>query len=79
MSITDWDGLEITNQVKDLALSDEVVKTVHHLLDASSIVPPVHVEDVDVVCPQLPERILHRDVHGLEVVPGVVHLLENIR
>lgn len=35
----------------------------------------MHVEDIDVVCPQLRERLLDRDMHALKVVPDVVRLL----
>ena len=65
-------------EVEHLALRDEVVQAVHHLLDAASVVPPVHVENVDVVRAQLLQRIFNRDVHRLEVVARVVRLLRDV-
>lgn len=37
--------IERTYQVQDLALADQVVQTVHDLLDGSTEVPPVKIED----------------------------------
>jgi hypothetical protein len=64
-----------THEVQDLALDDEVMKPIHHLLDAGVPVPPVHVEDVDVCGAQFLKTGLHTNVHGFEVVSGIVHLL----
>jgi hypothetical protein len=36
-------------EVKNLALKDKGVKGVHNFLDGSSVIPPVEVEDVDVL------------------------------
>ena len=47
-------------EVQHLALHDERVQGVHHLLDARHVVPPVHVEDVDIIGTQFLERSVDR-------------------
>lgn len=64
-----------TYEIQDFSLSDEVVQTVHDLLDAGSVIPPMHIENVDVVCLEFLERRLHGDVQRLDVVPEILRLL----
>lgn len=52
-----------------------MVQAVHDLFDAGGVVPPVHIEDVDVRRAQLLERIFSGEVHRFGVVPDVVGLL----
>lgn len=40
-------------EVQNFTLDDQVVKAIHNLLDRSGPVPPMHVKDVDVTCPEL--------------------------
>ena len=64
-----------TYEVENLARDDEVVATVHHLLDIGDIVPEVDVENVDVGGAEAFEAALHGEVERLDVVAGVVDLL----
>ena len=64
-----------TYEVEDLAGDDEVVETIHNLLDVSRVVPEVDVEEVDVVCAEALEALLNGEHERLDVVAGVVHLL----
>jgi hypothetical protein len=68
----------MTHEVQDLALDNEIVKAIHHLLDASVPIPPMHVEDVNVCGAQFLETGLHTDVQRFEVVSGIVHLLRDV-
>lgn len=51
------------------------MQTVHDLLDARGVVPPVDKEDVDVVRTELLQRCLDGHVQRLYVVPEVLGLL----
>jgi hypothetical protein len=42
------DAGQQTYQVKNLALKDEDMERVHDFLNRSIVIPPVHVEDVDI-------------------------------
>jgi hypothetical protein len=66
-----------THEVQDFALRDEVVETIHHFLDGSIPVPPMHVEDVDVCGAQFLQASFHTNVHRFDVVSDVVHLLRD--
>lgn len=61
-------------EVKDLAGHDELMKVVHDLLDATSVIPPVNVQEVDVRGAQLLQRSLDGEMHRLGVVADVVDL-----
>ena len=45
-----------------------MMETIHHLFDASGVIPPVNVEQIDVGRTKLPEGIFDGDVKGLDVV-----------
>ena len=64
-----------STKVKNLASLDEVMQRVHHFLDGGLKVPPVDVEDVDVVSAETSERLCDGNVHGLFVVSNVVDTL----
>ena len=64
-----------THQIQDFALHDEVVQAVHNLFDARVIIPPVQVEDVDVVRAQLLQRAVQGHIHRLEIVADKTCLL----
>jgi hypothetical protein len=54
-------GTKLTRSVRDtqvqhLALPHDIVQAVHDLLNRRGVVPPVHVEDIDVVGTKLLER-----------------------
>ena len=63
-----------TYQIQDFALHDQVIQAVHDLLHATGVVPPVDVEDVDVVRAELLEGVVDGVVHRLEVVADVAAL-----
>lgn len=54
-----------------------MVEGVHKLFNSSRVVPPMNIEDVDVIRAKLLERVLDRDVQGLGVVPQKLRLLRN--
>ena len=51
------------------------MKRVHDLLNRGGPIPPVHVQDIDIRGAQFLEGCLDRDVEGLCVIPGVIHLV----
>lgn len=66
------------SQVQDLTLGNEVVETLHELRDGGREVPPVHVEQVDVVRLQLLQACLHRSTHALGAIASEVGHLETV-
>ena len=69
-------GRAIRNsKIQDLAFHNQIVKTIHDLLDATCIVPEMDIKQIDVGGSQLLERILNGDVHGLDTVTRVENLL----
>ncbi len=67
-----------TYQVKDLSLGNEVVEAIHDLFDWGFKVPPVHVENIDVIGSKLSQTLLDGDMHGLDVVSDVVYGLSDV-
>ena len=65
-------------QIEHFAQRDEMVKRVHHFLNRSGPIPPVHIQDVDVRGTKLLERFLNGDVEGLGVISGVVGLVSDL-
>ena len=68
-------------EVEDLALFDEDVKRVHDLADRGGVIPPVDVEDVDVVSLEFLERLM--DAHeerflGVAQVVGAFALADGV-
>lgn len=59
-------------EVEDLACKDELVQALHDFLDAGGEVPPVHVEEVDVVCSELLQAGLDGNAHRLDGVADKV-------
>ena len=59
-------------EVEDLAGLDDRVQGVHDFGDGGRPVPPVEVEDVDVLGPQLLERVAEGEMERLLAVAGVV-------
>ena len=62
-------------QIKHFSLDDEIMKSVHDLLDRGGPIPPVHVQDIDVRGAKFLEGCLDGDVEGLCMTPGVIHLV----
>jgi hypothetical protein len=57
-------------EVHDFARLDEVIEAKHDLLDGRRIIPPVHVEEVDIARPKLLQRVLYlsrRSASGLSI------------
>ena len=63
----------IAYQVENLPLLNENAERVNDLLDRGGVVPPVHVENVDIRRAQHFERSIHGHVKGLAVVRRIVH------
>ena len=66
------------SEVEDLALHDESVEAVHDLLDGASVVPPVDVEDVNVIRAQLSERVVDGVEHRLDAVANECTVLARL-
>ena len=69
---------EPTYEIEDFSLSYEVMQPVHDFFNACCIVPPMYIENVDVMCPKLLETGFNTDLQGLCVVSGVVGLDFNV-
>lgn len=59
-------------EIEHLALCDEVVQALHDLRDGSGEVPPVNVQQVNVVCLELSQRSLNRDLERFRVLALVI-------
>ena len=68
-----------TYEIKNFALRDQIMESVHDFFDASGVIPPMKVEDIYVVRAKLAQRILYRDMHRLGIVSGVMRALRNFR
>ena len=66
--MVEGNGSTDTNKVQDFALHDKIVEAVDDLLDAGIVIPPVNVQNVDVVRTQLLQGRLHGDVERLHIV-----------
>ena len=67
------------HQIEYLTLYDEVVETIHHLLDRGIVVPPMNVEKVNIVGAELLQACVDAEVHTLGIIPVIVHLLYDLR
>ena len=56
-------------------MRDQIVQRIHDLLDRCGPIPPMYVQDVDVRGAQFLDGCLDRDMEGLYVISGVVHLV----
>lgn len=61
-------------KVENLARCDQIVESVHDLFHGGSKVPPVQVQEVNVVSLELLETVLDRDPHALHGVTDEVGL-----
>ena len=57
---------------------DESVEGTHDLLNAGFIIPPMNVEEIDIIRPQLLERIAYGNMERLVVVSKMQYLLFNV-
>ncbi len=62
-------------QVENLSLKNEGVQRIHNLLDGGAVVPPVHVEYIDIRGAELVERCIHRHTKGFGMIPSIVNLV----
>ena len=51
------------------------MQAVYHLFNRGSNVPPMDIENIDIVSPQFPERRFKGDMQGLQVIPDIRRLL----
>jgi hypothetical protein len=61
-------------KVEDLALSNQGVETMHDFLNTRSEVPPMNVQQINIISTQLLQRTVDRNVHGLEGIADKVRL-----
>lgn len=64
---------------RELFLYDQGMETVHDLLNGRIIVPPMEVEDVDIVSAKFLKTFVYSNTHVLDIVSDVVDLLRNRR
>ena len=65
-------------QVKHFSLLNEHVEAIHHFFDGGLPVPPVDVENIDIRRPEVLQACLQAEMHRLEIVPRVHHLLSDV-
>lgn len=53
------------------------METVHDLLYAATVVPPVDIQDIYVGCPEFLQGCLNRHMHGLDAVACIMCFLLN--
>ena len=61
-------------KVQDLSRPDDIVQGEHDLLDGRRVIPPMNIEDIDVIGLQLDQGCLERVLEGFLVVSTVVDL-----
>ena len=66
-----------TYKIKDFSSKNKRVQSVHDFFDRRVPVPPMHVQYVDVRCAKLFQTLIYADMHRLDTVSGVVHVLFN--
>ena len=75
---TTGEGRSYTHEIEYLSLSDEVVKTIHYFLNTGRVVPPVDIEDVDIIGPKFFQRSFDGYMHGFGAIAVKVGLLQDI-
>ena len=79
VSLGDYPRGRVRNaEVEDLAGRDEMVQAIHDFLDTAGVIPPMQVEDIDVVGSELLEGSMNGNMHRFEVVARVMHLLLDV-
>jgi hypothetical protein len=68
-----------TNQIQDNTTLNVSVEGVHHLVDGGVPIPPVEVEDVDVVSTEILETPLDGRLQSLGAVTGVRSSFDRVR
>ena len=66
-----------TYEVQNFPRLNESVQRTHDLFDASGVIPPMHVQEIDVGRPKLLERGVDGDVQRFAVVTDIHHLLSH--
>jgi len=61
-------------EVQDLSRPHDIIQGKHNLLDGRRVVPPVDIEDINVIGLQLDQRGLERVLEGFLVVTAIVDL-----
>jgi hypothetical protein len=61
-------------KVEDLALSNQGIESMHDFLNTGSEVPPMNVQQINVIGTKFLQRTVDRDMHGLEGVADKVRL-----
>ena len=50
------------------------MESIHNLFDCGGIIPPMHVQDINVCRPELFERLLDRGIQILDAVTTIIDL-----
>ncbi len=70
-------GDECTYKIKNLSCCNEMMKAIHDFLDAGRVVPPVEIENVDVVRAKLLQGRFDGEMQRLGAVSDIMRLLRN--
>ena len=71
-------GRSETYQVEHFPSLNERVEAIHHLFDGGLPIPPVDVENIDIRRPEVLQACLQAEMHRLDIVPRVHHLLSDV-
>lgn len=65
-------------QVKHFPLHNQVMQSIHDFLNTCFIIPPMNIQDINIVGPELLQACVDTEVERLDVVADVVDLLLNV-
>ena len=72
----EWDNWG-SYEVEDLSLVDECMQGIHDFLYRGTIIPPVHIENVDIGSAQLLEGFFHGHMERFVVVTGIINFVRD--
>ena len=64
-----------TYEVENLSLNDECMQGIHDFLDGGIIIPPMHIENVDIGSAQLLEGFFYGNMERFVVVTRIIHFV----
>lgn len=67
-----------TYEVENLSLDDECMQGIHDFLDGGSIIPPVHIENVDIGSAQLLEGFFYGHMERFVVVTRIIDFVRDV-
>lgn len=67
-----------TYEVENLSLDDECMQGIHDFLDGGTIIPPVHIENVDIGSAQLLEGFFYGHMERFVVVTRIINFVRDV-